>query len=221
VVTADAGQTATRDVTTPTSPEQPATAAPADTAAAASAATTAPPAVSETAEASTQPAADTTATEAGQQAVAATEQPAAGEQVVAAVEPAPKAEEPAVQAPAAVEAPAAVDAPAAVEAPAAAETPAAVETPAAETPKPDEASSQVAAATGPVAPVADPSQAVIEDLKTVTVVRGDSLWRISRKVYGRGIRYTTIYDANTDQIRNPRLIYPGQVFVVPNQATTP
>ena len=32
---------------------------------------------------------------------------------------------------------------------------------------------------------------------------------------GKGIRYTTIYEANRDQIKNPRLIYPGQVFQVP------
>lgn len=52
-------------------------------------------------------------------------------------------------------------------------------------------------------------------ISTVTVVHGDSLWRISRKVLGRGIRYTEIYAANASQIRNPALIYPGQVFVIP------
>jgi nucleoid-associated protein YgaU len=33
------------------------------------------------------------------------------------------------------------------------------------------------------------------------------------------VRYTIIYEANRDQIRNPRLIYPGQVFVVPEVGT--
>ena len=53
------------------------------------------------------------------------------------------------------------------------------------------------------------------ELSTASVERGDSLWRISRQVYGRGIRYTEIFEANQDQIRNPDLIYPGQVFVLP------
>ncbi len=51
--------------------------------------------------------------------------------------------------------------------------------------------------------------------KSVIIRSGDNLWTISRRVYGRGIRYTTIYQANDDQIRNPHLIYPGQVFVLP------
>jgi nucleoid-associated protein YgaU len=57
---------------------------------------------------------------------------------------------------------------------------------------------------------------VVPEVRTTVVSRGDSLWRISRRIYGHGIRYTVIYDANQDQIRNPDLIYPGQVFVLPN-----
>ena len=49
----------------------------------------------------------------------------------------------------------------------------------------------------------------------VIIRRGDNLWRISRRVYGQGIRYSTIYLANQEQIRNPDLIWPGQVFTVP------
>ena len=45
--------------------------------------------------------------------------------------------------------------------------------------------------------------------------RGDNLWTIARRVYGRGIRYTTIYEANTGQIRDPDRIYPGQIFALP------
>ncbi len=52
----------------------------------------------------------------------------------------------------------------------------------------------------------------------VIIRRGDSLWRISRRVYGHGIRYSTIYLANQDQIRNPDLIWPGQVFKVPEKS---
>lgn len=53
----------------------------------------------------------------------------------------------------------------------------------------------------------------------VIVQPGHSLWRISRQVYGRGMRYTTLYAANRDQIRSPALIYPGQVFSVPGDAS--
>ncbi len=49
----------------------------------------------------------------------------------------------------------------------------------------------------------------------VIVQPGNSLWRISRRVYGRGVRYSVIYDANLDQIVDPNLIYPGQIFVIP------
>jgi nucleoid-associated protein YgaU len=31
------------------------------------------------------------------------------------------------------------------------------------------------------------------------------------------LRYTVIYEANRTQIRNPDLIYPGQVFAIPPQ----
>ncbi|MCB8838478.1 LysM peptidoglycan-binding domain-containing protein [Aurantimonas sp. VKM B-3413] len=49
----------------------------------------------------------------------------------------------------------------------------------------------------------------------VIIRKGDTLWRISRDTYGHGNRYTVIYLANGDQIRNPDLIYPGQVFRMP------
>jgi len=51
----------------------------------------------------------------------------------------------------------------------------------------------------------------------VIIRRGDSLWRISRRVYGLGVRYSTIYLANQDQIRDPDRIWPGQVFKVPEK----
>lgn len=51
----------------------------------------------------------------------------------------------------------------------------------------------------------------------VIIRRRDTLWQISRRVYGRGIRYSTIYLANQDQIQNPDLIYPGQIFRVPDK----
>lgn len=51
----------------------------------------------------------------------------------------------------------------------------------------------------------------------VIIRRGDTLWRISRRVYGLGVRYTTIYLANQDQISDPDRIWPGQVFSVPDK----
>ncbi|OFX01860.1 MAG: hypothetical protein A3E78_16975 [Alphaproteobacteria bacterium RIFCSPHIGHO2_12_FULL_63_12] len=49
----------------------------------------------------------------------------------------------------------------------------------------------------------------------VIVQPGNSLWRVARRAYGRGVQYTIIYEANADQIRDPDLIYPGQIFEVP------
>lgn len=54
------------------------------------------------------------------------------------------------------------------------------------------------------------------DGKSVVVQPGNSLWRISRQLLGEGLRYTEIYRANQTQIRDPDLIYPGQIFAVPN-----
>lgn len=51
--------------------------------------------------------------------------------------------------------------------------------------------------------------------RIVVVQPGNSLWRISRRTYGAGVRYTVIYKANQNQIRDPDLIYPGQIFVLP------
>jgi LysM domain len=52
-------------------------------------------------------------------------------------------------------------------------------------------------------------------IATTVVSRGDSLWHISRVTYGAGMRYAVVYKANRDHIRNPNLIYPGQIFVLP------
>lgn len=51
--------------------------------------------------------------------------------------------------------------------------------------------------------------------KTYTVARGDCLWNIAKKYYGNGSKYTTIYNANRDKIKNANLIYPGQVLTIP------
>jgi nucleoid-associated protein YgaU len=49
----------------------------------------------------------------------------------------------------------------------------------------------------------------------IVVQPGNSLWRIARRVYGEGTRYSVIYQANREMIRDPNLIYPGQVFALP------
>ena len=50
---------------------------------------------------------------------------------------------------------------------------------------------------------------------SVVIQPGNNLWNISRVIYGRGVEYSIIYEANKDQIRNPHRIYPGQIFETP------
>jgi nucleoid-associated protein YgaU len=52
---------------------------------------------------------------------------------------------------------------------------------------------------------------------SVIIRRGDTLWQISRRVYGKGVRYTTIYVANKMQISDPDRIMPGQIFTMPGK----
>ncbi|ABI65284.1 MULTISPECIES: LysM peptidoglycan-binding domain-containing protein [Maricaulis] len=52
---------------------------------------------------------------------------------------------------------------------------------------------------------------------SVVVQPGNSLWRLARRLYGEGVQYTVIYEANRDQIRDPNLIYPGQVLEAPGE----
>jgi nucleoid-associated protein YgaU len=49
----------------------------------------------------------------------------------------------------------------------------------------------------------------------VDIQPGNNLWRIAQRSYGDGLRYAEIYQANRQQIHDPNLIYPGQVFAVP------
>lgn len=51
--------------------------------------------------------------------------------------------------------------------------------------------------------------------KTYTVKSGDCLWKIAKQFYGNGAEYMKIYNANTDKIKNPNLIYVGQVLTIP------
>ncbi|MGI2035688.1 Ig-like domain-containing protein [Rhizobium panacihumi] len=76
------------------------------------------------------------------------------------------------------------------------------------------------AATTPTGDTRTIEQAPLTKSENASVIirRGDTLWQISRRVYGQGVRYTTIYLANEDKITNPDLIQPGQVFGVPDEA---
>lgn len=50
---------------------------------------------------------------------------------------------------------------------------------------------------------------------TATVVPGSTLWAIASETYGDGVLYVRVFEANRDKIRNPDLIYPGQIFDLP------
>jgi nucleoid-associated protein YgaU len=52
-------------------------------------------------------------------------------------------------------------------------------------------------------------------VRAVTVQEGDTLWAISRDRYGSGVLYVRVFGANRNAIRDPDLIYPGQVFTIP------
>jgi nucleoid-associated protein YgaU len=60
--------------------------------------------------------------------------------------------------------------------------------------------------------VAPPPGAVAVDIQP-----GNNLWRIAQHSYGDGLRYTEIVQANRVQIHDPNMIYPGQVFAVPEK----
>lgn len=57
----------------------------------------------------------------------------------------------------------------------------------------------------------------LERRSLVIIQPGNNLWTIARRTYGDGLRYTVIYEANQEQIRNPDLIFPGQVFTLPSE----
>ena len=52
-------------------------------------------------------------------------------------------------------------------------------------------------------------------IRSVTVQKGDTLWAISRERFGDGVLYVKLFEANRAAIRDPDLIYPGQIFTIP------
>ncbi len=55
----------------------------------------------------------------------------------------------------------------------------------------------------------------IAPVSLITVQPGNTLWGIAREKYGDGFLYVRVFEANNDRIRDPDLIYPGQIFSVP------
>jgi nucleoid-associated protein YgaU len=53
-------------------------------------------------------------------------------------------------------------------------------------------------------------------LELITVQPGNTLWEISNQAYGDGTFFVKLFEANAEKIRDPNLIYPGQVFSIPN-----
>jgi nucleoid-associated protein YgaU len=72
-----------------------------------------------------------------------------------------------------------------------------------------------AAETAPAAETTDAQPGNVN--RAVIIRRGDTLWQISRRVYGQGVRFSAIYLANQNQIKDPDRIWPGQVFRVPEK----
>ncbi|NIZ61298.1 peptigoglycan-binding protein LysM [Sedimentitalea sp. CY04] len=66
----------------------------------------------------------------------------------------------------------------------------------------------------PAAPEDSPAEAT-PPIRAVTVQKGDTLWAISRERYGDGLLYVRVFEANQEAIRDPDLIYPGQIFSIP------
>ncbi|UVK44599.1 LysM peptidoglycan-binding domain-containing protein [Mesorhizobium sp. AR07] len=87
---------------------------------------------------------------------------------------------------------------------------------------PASAAAQAPAVVAAATPPSDVPETVAPKLEhadgAVIIRRNDTLWRISRRVYGHGVRYSTIYLANRDQISDPDRIWPGQVFKVPEKS---
>lgn len=80
-----------------------------------------------------------------------------------------------------------------------------------ETPFLREDASQLAAVAAEVAQSAGSAP-----VQAITVQPGSTLWAIAQEKYGEGVMYVRVFNANRDVIRNPDLIYPGQVFTLPN-----
>ena len=69
----------------------------------------------------------------------------------------------------------------------------------------------------PLQPAAETAPQTPPQMVSITVQPGYSLWKIARDTYGEGVLYVQVYEANRERIRDPDLIYPGQIFLLPAQ----
>ncbi|HXJ34245.1 MAG TPA: LysM peptidoglycan-binding domain-containing protein [Candidatus Eisenbacteria bacterium] len=53
--------------------------------------------------------------------------------------------------------------------------------------------------------------------RTYTVVAGDNLSKIAKKLLGDANRWKEIHQLNADTVKNPNLIHPGQVLKIPDR----
>ena len=79
----------------------------------------------------------------------------------------------------------------------------------------DPAPADVVAEAAPVVPEATSEPAAKPALVSITVQPGYTLWGIAKQQMGDGVMYVQVFEANKDKIRDPDLIYPGQVFTMP------
>jgi nucleoid-associated protein YgaU len=59
-----------------------------------------------------------------------------------------------------------------------------------------------------------------EKVEYYTIQKGDSLSKIAKKYYGNAMAYPKIFEANREVIKNPDLIFPGQVIRIPQEQST-
>jgi nucleoid-associated protein YgaU len=85
-----------------------------------------------------------------------------------------------------------------------------------EVPAPKSATTPEPAPEAKVATAPEPV-VVVEGPKKLVIQPGNSLWKLSREVYGKGRMFTIIYEANRDQLKNPNKIFPGQILTAPKQ----
>lgn len=107
------------------------------------------------------------------------------------------------------------------EAPAAAETASEAAAPEPATPEPAPVETAAAEPAATQAPAPQQSAPEPATPVTVTVQPGFTLWGIAQERYGDGVMYVQVFEANKDKIKDPNLIYPGQVFSVPESSTAP
>ena len=76
------------------------------------------------------------------------------------------------------------------------------------------AAAETPAEEAPAQPEEQPADDAARDVTSYTVVSGDCLWNIAYKLYGSGARWTEIYELNKETVKNPEMIYIGQVLTV-------